>query len=173
MQTQARPAPFVRFTRLTLLRVVLVVALFGVAAGCGGAPVAPPEPIDMDRELDLLFVCAQTTLVDAGYEIAGRNEATRMMSTDWHGDEERRHRAFVTVVLHPSYGPGVIARLAEQIRDPEESEESVGVDARPDPESGPAASQDPGWLNQPADQEARDWQDRYLAEVQDCWRESR
>lgn len=156
-----------------LVHITAVAVLTALATACGGAPSVPVEPIDMDHELDTLYSCAQTTLQDAGYDIAGTNEANRMMSTTWRGDEARRHRAFVTVVLHPSYGPGVLARLAQQQRVAPEQLDGDGSGERPVESGSGEPSADPAWRDLPSDEQAVDWQDRFLAEVQACWRDMR
>lgn len=172
MKTQADQRSLYNILRSCQALCIAAAAAAMSVGACSGATATPAEPIDMDHELDTLYGCARTTLQEAGYVIAGSNDATRMISTTWRGEGERRHRAFVTVVLHPSYGPGVIARLAQQMRVPLDEAAEYGAGERPDL-SDLQQGGDPGWADLPSDEQSVDWQDRFLAEVQSCWRELR
>jgi hypothetical protein len=143
----------------TAAAVVLTAALH---AACGATPEGPPAPIDMGRELRILFSCAETTLTGAGYTIDWRDETTRRLMTEWRPLDDGRHRASVQVGMHPQYGPGVTARLLRETPAPEAGEGSAAE---------PAAAAE--WTAVPPDASAQAWEEGYLAEVQECWRVGR
>jgi hypothetical protein len=131
----------------------------------------------MDRELDILMECAGVTLESAGYTLASNSPDTGRLMTEWRESGDERHRAFVTVLFHPTYGPGVSARLEQQTSRVVENTTSEGdavlagqtVVSDADAEG----SAEVAWQTVPSTPESTRWQERYLGEVQECWRERR
>jgi len=83
--------------------------------GCAGTMIAiRGAEVDIDLEMDILHACAARELRAREMTVERDDPTARVTSTTWEVEAQTRERVTVRVLYHPSFGPGVNARVERE-----------------------------------------------------------